>query len=127
VAQFRILVTGSRDFTDFGTIYEAIQNAAFGVEDRDIVVVHGNARGADKLARLAAIKLGFRHEPHPADWDGYGRAAGFIRNAEMVNLGADICLAVFQSGAGNRGTNHCSGLAVQAGIPVTRITNRKDT
>lgn len=54
------------------------------------------------------------------EWDGKG--AGFARNAEMVALGADLCVAFYKQGAGNKGTDHCASLAGKAGIPVRRVT-----
>ena len=87
-----------------------------------MVVIHGAARGADKLAEEAARAFGMTVEAHPADWETHGKAAGFRRNAEMVSLGADLALAFYKQGAGNKGTDHCARLAEAAGIPVRRIT-----
>jgi hypothetical protein len=40
----------------------------------------------------------------------------------MVSLGADLCIAFYKQGAGNKGTDHCARLAERAGIPVRRVT-----
>lgn len=124
---YRILVTGSREFDDYKTVCCALGDAMRHLMATTrpfprMVVVHGAARGADTLAEQAARAFGMDVEPHPADW-GYGRNAGFIRNAEMVSLGADLCLAFYKQGAGNKGTDHCAKLAEKAGIPVRRITD----
>lgn len=112
----RILITGSRDWEDVAAIRDAIR-AAVGDHPRDdVVVVHGAARGADTIAGKVAQHSGLVEERHPADWSKNGRAAGPIRNAEMVSLGADVCLA-FPRGA-SRGTRGCMALAEKAGIPV---------
>lgn len=58
-------------------------------------------------------------EPHPADWQRHGKAAGHIRNAEMVQAGADLVLAFYQRGARNTGTADLVRRASRAGIPVT--------
>ena len=118
----RILITGSREWWDTLPIVGALLGAVPSEADlRDVTVVHGGARGADELADRAARDLGFLVEEHPADWAKHGKAAGFIRNQEMVNAGADICLAFLKSGAANRGTKDCIGRAEAAGIPVRRI------
>lgn len=121
---FRVLVTGSRDWTDEETIRrgldQAIVNALCTVDIDElydlVTVVHGGARGADALVAKVAAELGCQLEEHPADWERHGKAAGPIRNAEMVAAGADICLA-FPRGA-SRGTRGCMRLAALAGIEV---------
>jgi hypothetical protein len=118
----RILCTGSRDWTDAETIRAAIRRAA--LRCPDAVVVHGAARGADLLAGAAARALGLQEERHPARWDELGKAAGPIRNQEMVDLGADVCLAFIKNGS--RGASYCAALAEQAGIPVRRFVAATD-
>lgn len=124
----RILVTGSRAWTDGGLIARALFGAVESLSDREgrIVLVHGGARGADSIAHQIWLRGFWRQrmipadlaqpEVHPADWVRYGRAAGHRRNAEMVALGADICLA-FPLGD-SPGTRGCVALAEKAGIPV---------
>lgn len=113
----RLLVTGSRDWTDRALIADALR-AAYHYFDgaRDTILVHGAARGADKLAKGIWNNQGLPDEPHPADWKQYGKAAGMIRNREMVLLGADLCLAfpLFNS----IGTLGCMKVAELAGIRV---------
>jgi YspA, cpYpsA-related SLOG family len=118
----RILITGSRTWTDAETIRAAIRQAA--LRCPDAVVVHGAAHGADRLAGAAARALGLQEEQHPARWDEHGKAAGFIRNREMVQLGADVCLAFIKDGS--RGATHCAALAEKTGIPVRRFEPRQE-
>lgn len=125
---YRILVTGSREFDDYATVCTEL-----GLVMRHLIaaegpypavtVVHGGARGADSLAERAARSFGMKTERHPADWNADGKGAGFKRNAAMVALGADLVLAFYKQGAGNKGTDHCTKLAEKAGIPVRRITD----
>jgi YspA, cpYpsA-related SLOG family len=128
MTDYRILVTGSREFSDCATVCTELGHvmtmlmAADGPYPR-IVVVHGAAKGADTLAEQAARAFGMDVERHPADWATHGKGAGFIRNAEMVSLGASLCLAFYKQGAGNKGTDHCARLAEKAGIPVRRVTD----
>lgn len=113
----RILVTGSRTWTDKVTIAQAIREAWL-VAGRPygVTVVHGGARGADYIADVYAKRLGFATEPHEAAWDMFGKAAGPIRNQEMVDAGADICLAFIKNES--NGATGCAKLAENAGIPV---------
>lgn len=123
MADYRILVTGSRSWDAEGTLRMALNRAdAERPTGTDLLLVHGACpKGADAMADTWARDYGFRTEPHRADWDGYGKQAGFVRNAEMVSLGASLCLVFLQRGAANRGTTHCAGLAKKAGIPVHEI------
>jgi len=122
-AAFRILVTGSRDWDDAQELRLALIHAAASHLPY-VVVVHGACpTGADAMAAEWASDYGARPEEHPADWAQSGKAAGPKRNAEMVSLGADLCLAFYKQGAGNKGTDHCASQAEKAGIPVRRVTS----
>ena len=115
---YRVLVTGSRAWDDQQAIFDALAEYNYGA----VTLVSGGCLlGADLIAERIAADLGWTVERHPADWfGGYGRAAGFVRNAKMVKLGADVCLAFIKDGS--RGATHCAGLAEKAGIPVKRYT-----
>ncbi|MBO4273107.1 DUF2493 domain-containing protein [Microbispora triticiradicis] len=131
---FRILVTGSRDWDDHLTIHEALTRARWDAGG-PLVIVHGAwPTGADDIAAWWARQYPHLHitdEPHPADWNRYGRRAGFRRNAEMVALGADLCLAFIapctkrlcpkRKPHGSHGATHTADLAEKAGIPVRRF------
>lgn len=122
----RILITGSRHWTDWHTIEVALRRAflTYGGTrlNRDTVVVHGGAPGADQIAAFLATRMGMQTEHHPADWNRHGKAAGPIRNREMVAATADVCLA-FPIGD-SPGTRGCMALAEQAGIPVENVGDR---
>jgi hypothetical protein len=115
----RILITGSRKFTNRALIEDALLDATYRVQDECVTIVHGACpTGADAIADELAEAYEWEREPHEPDWDSNGRAAGPIRNNHMVNLGADLCLAFFKTGARNKGTEHCARAARSAGIPV---------
>ncbi len=111
----RLLVTGSRIWTDEATIRREL-TARY---RPGIVLVSGAcAQGADAMCERIWRELGGRVERHPADWRKYGKAAGFRRNAHMVSLGVDECVAFIQDGS--RGGSNCATLAARSGIPVSR-------
>ena len=119
----RVLVTGSRNYDDKDILFDALADQY----EPGMIVVHGGARGADTLAGEWVKKmqtLGYQvvAEVHPADWDRHGKSAGAIRNQEMVDAGADVCLA-FPEGE-SRGTRHCMKAAERAGIPVIDYAER---
>ncbi|MFE9286657.1 SLOG family protein [Streptomyces olivaceus] len=125
---YRVLVTGSRDWPAPETVWAAlneVRDEAL-ITSRRLVVVHGACpRGADAHAvhwckTANGFVNGVTEEAHPANWDLEGKRAGFIRNARMVNLGADTVLAFIKDGS--RGATHTARLADQAGIPVRRWT-----
>lgn len=126
----RVLVTGSRDLSSWVPVWTALDEVAL-VEPiaETLTVVHGDCpKGADRFARewcenyteVVEQLYGstITEERHPADWDKYGKRAGFIRNAEMVNLGADLCLAFIRNNS--KGASMTADLAQKAGIE-TRI------
>lgn len=113
----RVLVTGSRLFTAAHIMQEALERAMDEL-GTDLVVMHGAARGVDELADVLAPALGLTVERWPAAWERWGRSAGLIRNHEMINSGADLCLAFRVDGLPCNGTSHCARYAGMAGIPV---------
>lgn len=141
-APYRVLVTGSRDWPKPADVFTALNQAQRQADGRLLVVVHGCCpTGADAHARQWARAHQGQGEaviedPHRANWRPNGifdRAAGFRRNAAMVAVGADVCLAFIgpcvkpnctkPKPHGSHGATHCADLAEQAGIPTRRITN----
>lgn len=94
-------------------------------DGRRAVIVHGACpTGADAIADRLSRDHGFTVEPHPADWARHGKAAGPIRNQEMVEAGADICLSFILNGS--PGATGCTDMAERAGIPVRRFEQRTE-
>lgn len=122
----RVLVTGSRDWDDVTVIEKAMDafvdviSAGLGGYGEVTLVSGACPTGTDRVAEnLATHIFGWSVERHPADWNRHGKRAGFIRNAEMVELGADICFAFIKNNS--RGASHTASLAEAAGIPVGRF------
>ena len=114
---FRLLVTGSRTWDDPRAIERALA-VILARHPGGVLLVHGACtRGADAIAAAYAVRTpGYQIEAHPADWHRYGRAAGHRRNAEMITLGADGCVAFIR--AASPGSTATVRLAAAAGIPI---------
>ena len=110
----RILITGSR-YRPAIDVYKVLDRYKGSVNE----IIVGDATGADEAARTWAVSNGVDLTVHRADWSAHGRAAGPMRNQEMVDSGADLCLAFPMSGS--RGTWDCVDRARKAGIVVTVI------
>mgnify|MGYP001570460813 CR=1 FL=1 len=111
----RVLVCGSRDWTDPEPILRELRALPPG----EVVVIHGAAQGADTIAGVAARHLQFRVEVYPADWKRYGRAAGPIRNRQMLLVGRpDVVLAFHRDIDASSGTKDMVRQARRAGVPV---------
>lgn len=119
---YRLLITGSRNWEDKQAVWDALAPIARALPaDQDLVLIHGGCpTGADAIVHEWARGFGAVIEVHPANWAQHGRKAGPIRNAEMVDAGADLALAFIKDGS--RGASHTAALAEAAGIPVRRFT-----
>ena len=125
----RVLVTGSRTWSDVEAVRRHLLCFDSWVPAR---LVSGGASGADKIAEHIAEELGWYIERHPAKWEEHGKSAGFIRNAEMVDLGADVCVGFLdrcwkqQCRIKEVHYSHGAGMTVEraeaAGIRTIRVT-----
>lgn len=117
----RILVCGGRDYTDETYVFRQLDrlHAKKGVS----VLIHGNARGADTLAKKWATSRGIPHLPFPADWDAHGKAAGPIRNREMLRDGKPDGVVAFPGG---QGTADMVAVATKAGLVVWDLRRGRD-
>lgn len=143
---FRLLVTGSRRWTDYHAVTDAI-TAVVVEHGTDLVVVHGACpTDADAIADEFAYEIGLLREPHRATWDNcvdtcstrpehrrmkppgdivhpgslpdYCPGAGPRRNRTMVAAGADFALVFLQSHSW--GTANCFRYIRDARIPYRR-------
>jgi hypothetical protein len=119
----RILVCGDRNWMDYKKILDTLREYdAFNIQDLPIVI-DGEAPGADSLAHLAATKLGFARHRFHADWRKYGRAAGPIRNQQMLDEGKpDLVIAFHGNIEASKGTKDMVRRARKAGVSVRIIT-----
>lgn len=117
----KVLVTGDRFWDDPDPIEDALQYLG-----PFVTVIHGNCKGADKLAEKAAANLHLPVIACPADWKRFGRGAGPKRNAYMIdNLQPDLVLAFHPDLESSKGTKDCVDKALYAEIPVVYIRGRE--
>ena len=90
----RLIVSGSRHLTPDRHADAVRQGLVWAgtLLGRDTVLVHGDAAGADTIAREQWERWGLPTLAYPAGWDGYGPSAGPRRNEQMAADGADICM-----------------------------------
>lgn len=93
----KILVCGGRDFDDYEYIKETLE--MIHAEHEITCLVHGAATGTDSLAAAWAEEKGIELVPYPADFEKFGRAAGPIRNSQMLKENIELVIA-FPGGAG---------------------------
>lgn len=111
----RVLICGSRFFHDRAAVEALIATLPPGT-----IVIHGAAPGADSLAGACARLAGLEVESYPADWKQYGKAAGTIRNTQMLVEGKPDIVYAFPGGSLNetKGTKNMVKQAREAGVEV---------
>jgi hypothetical protein len=126
----RILVCGGRRYgitmTDDGylvpnrlqvkTLIDYLDNILS--EFSDILIIHGEAKGADSLAKDWAKSRNIEQIGFPAQWDKYGKAAGFFRNTEMLKVGKPDIVVAFPGGTG---TAMMCKIAEAEGVEVRKV------
>lgn len=96
------MVCGSRDITDTEFVFKAIDDYVANLND-DVIIIEGEARGVDLNAKAWAINHGKEFMSFPAQWNLYGKSAGFRRNYDMVKA-CDHCLIIWDGKS--KGTKH---------------------
>lgn len=113
----KIIIAGGRDFNDYDLLCRNCDKALS--LQTEIEIVSGTANGADKLGEKYANENGYQVKQFPADWDRYGKSAGYKRNEEMAKY-ADALIA-FWNGK-SKGTKHMIDLANHYKLKVKVVT-----
>jgi hypothetical protein len=121
----RVLVCGSRHFNDDEHLFEILDliNGTFDLEKKISCIISGKAKGADTLAETYAEVQKIPFEGYPADWNTHGKAAGPIRNSQMLKEGKPDLVVAFLA-PDSRGTKNMIEQASKAGVPV-QVVNIK--
>jgi len=115
----RLLVTGGRDFADRDFLFATLDRLH--AEHGFTLLIHGDARGADRLAGEWAQERGVPILACPADWKRFGRGAGPKRNRQMLAEKPDLVVAF----PGDSDTRHMVIIAEEAGAKVIRAEETK--
>lgn len=87
-------------------------------EFKNIIIIHGAAKGADSLASTWAKRNKIEQLSFPANWNAYGKAAGSLRNLQMLEEGKPDLVIGFPGGSG---TEMMCKIAEAAGVEVRRV------
>jgi hypothetical protein len=113
----KVIIAGGRDFTDREGLLESFHEFMKDVMNPDITVISGGARGADLIGEWIAHQYGLVVERYPAEWDKYGKSAGYKRN-ELMATKATHLLAAWNGSS--LGTKHMIDLAKKYNL-ITKI------
>ena len=120
----RIWIAGSRNIADYQTIDVILTReiplmwAHLNLNESPLIL-HGNARGVDKVAGIWAYARDMDVKTYPANWEKYGKAAGPIRNKTMA-MAADAAILIWDGVS--KGTQNSRDLCILHNIPYTMIT-----
>ena len=109
----RVCVCGGRDYNDYDALSQRLDSLKI------TEIIHGACSGADSLAQRYGEERGIPTHSIPANWSKLGRAAGPIRNANLLNLNPDVVVAF----PGGKGTNNMIKQAEAKQIKVLRVMN----
>ena len=92
----KIIIAGTRTCEDIKHLYNGLKASGINC-DLLTEVISGKAKGADTLGETYAKLFDIQIKSFPADWNQYGKGAGFIRNQDMANycFTEDILLALW--------------------------------
>ena len=124
----KVLVCGGRDYSNVDKVYEVLdeidQREATlpGDKTGEIItaIISGHAKGADSIGEMYGDERGFRVEVYPANWNLYGRRAGYLRNVEMAEKGKPDLVEAFPGG---KGTAMMIKIGNERGIEVMEVSD----
>ena len=115
---FRLIIAGGREFSDYPLLAASVAEFVNELDDPEIEIVCGCAKGADSLGEKYGQSKGYKINYYKPNWDLYGKAAGMIRNGIMAQ-NADGLIAFWDGRS--KGTKNMIGLARRQGLKVKVI------
>lgn len=114
----KVLICGDRNWSDESTIRSWLSKLQdWGYDE----VIEGGATGADSATKNIAQAMGFKVTEVKAQWSKFGRAAGPIRNAEMLKLSPQLVVAFHSDISHSKGTRNMIMQAERAGVEVILV------
>jgi hypothetical protein len=114
-----VMVSGCRHYTAYWQFAKRMDALLKDLDRDKVVIIEGGARGTDYLAYLYARRRKLMHATYEADWDEFGKSAGFIRNAEMMEVARFG--AAFWDGS-SKGTKHVVQNATKYDVSLRVVT-----
>lgn len=116
----KLAIVGGRDFENFSKMCFVVYDYFISNDNIKLThIVSGGAPGADTLAEECASWYFLERVVFHADWDKYGRSAGFRRNQHIVDI-SDMVLAFWDGKS--KGTKHTIDLTIKAKKPLMIIS-----
>jgi hypothetical protein len=137
--EIRLIIAGGRDFDD----YKKLKTETFRVmrevaqkftgkptlNKQLLTIISGMANGADKLGAQLAKEFELNLKEFVANWDRYGRRAGYMRNVDMAKFASESnahgVLIAFWDGQ-SKGTKHMIDTAKKTGLDVHVVQYKKE-
>jgi len=111
----RIIIAGGRDFKDLDYLTDKVALTVSNLDQDDIQIISGAARGADRMGELFAIDHKYPIRQFRANWELHGKSAGYKRNVQMAEY-ADALIAFWDGQS--KGTGHMIDIARSKGLKV---------
>lgn len=112
----KLIIAGRRDFNDVPLLWREVDK--INAINPIAVVICGMARGADSIGMLYATEHNIALIEMPADWNRFGKSAGYRRNEEMAKI-ANACICFWDGQS--RGTKYTINIATQHGLPLAIV------
>lgn len=117
--KMKMVIAGGRDFSNYELLKAEAIKMLKGLKPSEITIISGTAKGADMLGEQFAKEYSIKILQFPANWDEYGKRAGYLRNTQMAE-NADALLAFWDGKS--RGTGHMITIAKEKKLQTTIIT-----
>ena len=107
----KYLIAGSRDFNNYNLLLQVLSQY-----EKPDIIIEGGARGADILGKRFAKENNIECQEYKANWEKFGKSAGYRRNNEMVNKLSNNDIAFIFWDGKSKGTKHTIDLCKKKNI-----------